>query len=582
MAKTNLLINVTTKGVKTASSGIKKLSGSLVSLSKFAMVGATGGAVALGVAMKKATSAAAEQELQERKLAQALGKNTDALLKQAGALQQTSRFGDEAIIQQQAYLASIGMSEQQIKDMIPVTLDLASATGMSLESAVKNTAKTLSGMQGELGESVGALKNLSAEELKAGKGIEVMREMFKGAAEAEIKTFSGAMDQAKNAMGDATEALGKLLLPMATEGAKVLKQFSEDAINAFDFIGNIDFKETFNNLKENVGLIGKFMIDSFKLSFSFIPDIFGFAFNKILPMAGKVLTSLLEGVKNVGGFLFEPLFIGIQIVIGKIRNSFITMTNFLKEQFNVLIGIANTLGANIQPLEMGQLIDLEGLSMANAEVVQLFKQGSEDNINTLTDLAGAQSELLGEYLNKIIVKNKEVEKSEENKNETSNEGTKKRIFFNKKLTSTELAGFAKTTGSAKDAMKSAVKNASMEGVANLIASILKTVPFPVNAILAAGAGATVSGIMDKGLASFATGGDFVTSGPQLIKVGDNMGGRERVQVTPLSSPNINGPQGQGSVTINVSGNVMSQDYVEGELAEQIKEAIRRGNDFGVS
>ena len=109
----NFLINVTTKGAKTASSSKKRLSGSLMSLSKVAMVGATGGAIALGVAMKKATSAAAEQELQEKKLTQALGKNADALIKQAGALQQSSRFGDEAIIQQQAYLASIGMSDSK-------------------------------------------------------------------------------------------------------------------------------------------------------------------------------------------------------------------------------------------------------------------------------------------------------------------------------------------------------------------------------------------------------------------------------------------------------------------------------------
>ena len=61
----NFLINVTTAGVKGATRGMKKLSGSLMSLSKVAMVGAAGGAVALGVAMKKATSAAAEQELQE-------------------------------------------------------------------------------------------------------------------------------------------------------------------------------------------------------------------------------------------------------------------------------------------------------------------------------------------------------------------------------------------------------------------------------------------------------------------------------------------------------------------------------------
>jgi len=41
---------------------------------------------------------------------------------------------------------------------------------------------------------------------------------------------------------------------------------------------------------------------------------------------------------------------------------------------------------------------------------------------------------------------------------------------------------------------------------------------------------------------FALGGDFTTRGPQMIMVGDNPGGVERVQVTPLSSPNVNGPQ----------------------------------------
>ena len=36
------------------------------------------------------------------------------------------------------------------------------------------------------------------------------------------------------------------------------------------------------------------------------------------------------------------------------------------------------------------------------------------------------------------------------------------------------------------------------------------------------------------------------------------------------------------ITINISGNIMSSDYVEGELAEQIKDAVRRGTDFGLS
>jgi len=44
---------------------------------------------------------------------------------------------------------------------------------------------------------------------------------------------------------------------------------------------------------------------------------------------------------------------------------------------------------------------------------------------------------------------------------------------------------------------------------------------------------------------FAMGGDFVTSGTQNITVGDNPGGRERVQITPLSSPNYSGPKSGG-------------------------------------
>ena len=99
-----------------------------------------------------------------------------------------------------------------------------------------------------------------------------------------------------------------------------------------------------------------------------------------------------------------------------------------------------------------------------------------------------------------------------------------------------------------------------------------------------GSAITAYGIGMAGLATqfAAQGADFTTTGPQMLMVGDNPGGRERVQVTPLSSSNIAGPQGGASVVVNVSGNVLTQDFVEGELAENIKEAIRRGTDFGIS
>jgi hypothetical protein len=78
----------------------------------------------------------------------------------------------------------------------------------------------------------------------------------------------------------------------------------------------------------------------------------------------------------------------------------------------------------------------------------------------------------------------------------------------------------------------------------------------------------------------ATGMDEIVNKPTLIMAGE--AGPESVQITPLdASMNQNGPQG-GSVVVNVSGNLLSSEYVEDVLADEIKSAIRRGADFGTA
>jgi len=124
----------------------------------------------------------------------------------------------------------------------------------------------------------------------------------------------------------------------------------------------------------------------------------------------------------------------------------------------------------------------------------------------------------------------------------------------------DLRQAALVQGSAMDAMKAVVRAETMEAVAGYIASVLKSVPFPLNVVLAAGGGAVASGLIDKGLSSFAQGGDFVTSGPQMMMVGDNPGGRERVQVTPIGSPNIEGPQ--GGITLNISAPLVDETVID--------------------
>ena len=75
------------------------------------------------------------------------------------------------------------------------------------------------------------------------------------------------------------------------------------------------------------------------------------------------------------------------------------------------------------------------------------------------------------------------------------------------------------------------------------------------------------------------GADFITDGPQLILAGEGSG-PERVQITPLVDENREGPQGQG-ITLNISGNVMTDEFVENTLVEKIRESLRLGENMGV-
>ena len=173
-----------------------------------ATIAMAAGIAAVTVATVKAIGLANIQEDAEKALTAALGGRSQALLDQASALQQVSKFGDEAIIQQQAFLGSLKFTEDQIKNIIPVALDLSAATGISLESAVRNTAKTFSGLTGELGELIPQLRGLTAEQLMAGDAVQIMADLFGGQALATTQTFQGATAQLGNAAGDLGEELG--------------------------------------------------------------------------------------------------------------------------------------------------------------------------------------------------------------------------------------------------------------------------------------------------------------------------------------------------------------------------------------
>lgn len=180
-------------------------------------------------AIATASVAAANTQLQaEAKLLTALKGRKDVqerLMRQASELQSRSLFGDEAIIEQQAFLAALGLSEEQITTTIEAAVQLSTALGMDLTSAVKNLAKTYSGMTGELGESIPALKNFTKEQLKAGDAIGYVNANYKGFAESAAGTGTGSLTQLQNKLGDLAEKIGTTLIPILDKLVVVLDKF---------------------------------------------------------------------------------------------------------------------------------------------------------------------------------------------------------------------------------------------------------------------------------------------------------------------------------------------------------------------
>ena len=508
----NFFINVKEKGAKKAEKNIRGLNSSLGGLASKAALAAGGffGAQMLLSGMKSAIDLAGKQEAAEKALETALGRRSEALLGQATALQAVSTFGDEAIIQQQAFLGSLKFSEDQIKSIIPVAMDLAAATGMTLESAVRNTAKTFSGLAGELGELVPQLRGLTKEQMMAGDAVTVMADLFGGQASAQTETMAGKLEQLGNTLGDTAEAFGELLFPIVMPLADGLKLIGESAV----FVMNA-FKSMIT--EKEVEILDNYDIKTkeFKDNLDELNTV------QLITLAQRMQdTNMVLQTGSEASFIYSENIIALNEAIAN-----------------------NT----------------EIQSAMNAQITEMSVRHSTLTIPTIEKIAAGEMSIA-----------KAIEISRKAREAATRE---------------ELKGYALTSGSARDAMIGIVKAEAMEASAGLIASIFKNVPFPLSAVLAAGAGATVSAVFDRNVKAhvpaFAQGGSFETSGPQLFMAGDNFGGRERIDVTPLSSMGTENTQVGNTVNVSVSGNVMSQDFVEGELAEAIRDAARRGTDFGV-
>ena len=546
MATQKVNIDISTRGATKSKEELSGLNGAISKMGKAVGVASAAyfGAKGLISAFSTVIEASARQEQAEKALEVALGKTSTALLKQASSLQQVTTAGDEAIIEQQAFLASLKFTEDQIKEIIPVALDLSAATGISLESAVRNTSKTFSGLAGELGELVPQLRDLTTEEMKAGEAVKVLGELFKGQATKQADTLAGSLEQMSNAVGDASEAIGSLLSPMVIKTAGAIKTLAEGVGSVIDRFK--DFGKEVDAVLLDKTQIADETIKNFRQT------IKGLSTDELIKLGES-----LQGNKQV--FIDYTGIIDNAGSASDVINQKLTILNEViqsnKEHTDKMNAtIDDGLKLREQESSIFEGFDENFNNFVETQRQNLFAQEQEQaNIARLIQLYPKLAEKLG------LVKKTEKELRQEKE---------KRI--QQDLRSAIIAG-----QTAEQAMRSVVRAELMEAIAGLMSSIMTSIPFPVNLALAAGAGALATSTLDKALAEgkklkFAEGGIVPGVGnqdtvPAMLTPGE-------VILNQAQQQNL--VNGMG-ITINIQGNVLgTREFVRDTLVPEISRAVR--------
>tara|TARA_R110002033_G_scaffold12801_3_gene38758 strand:+ start:196 stop:1701 length:1506 start_codon:yes stop_codon:yes gene_type:complete len=495
MADQKVNIKVTAQGAKKAQGELKGVEGAIGKMGKAVGVASAVyfGARGLIAGFSSVITLAGEQEQAEKKLEVALGKTSQSLLNQATALQKMTTFGDEAIIGVQASIGAFIKNEEQIKKATSATLDIAVAMGMDLKSAGDLVAKTLGSSTNAMSrygiEVTGAVG--STERLESLTGN--VARLFGGQASAEAETLTGKIEQMKNAIGDAGEAIGSLLAPVVISVASNIASLA----NATGSLVN-----NFSDIIDGNSLASA----EFQLLNTEMKD-----FKKVTDELG--FYSLLE----------------------------------MNNQINDLLSTMPVITPEVEKLMDQQLILAEAMKESTKEIK---RQKFELDLNAEIEQG---SKLAESTMNRVTA---EMELGK----------------IKKQNLEQDLRGAILSGQSAKQAMVSVVRAETMEAVAGLLSSILKTVPYPFNLIAGAGAGALVSGLMDSAMGQLSsvkfaeTGFEGVVTKPTMFITGEN-NKPEQVSVTPL------GGESSAGININIQGNMIgNEEFVRDILIPEMSNA----------
>lgn len=206
----------------------------------------------------KAIDAASEMETTNRKLALALAstgelteKSFNGIVAWSDQVEAATGLGNEYAISLAILAKNMGQSAEQAQISAQAALDLAAATGISAEAAVRQLNATLTGNIGRLGQMLPALTTLTKAQLQNGEAIKMVAQQYDGFAAKSAQTFDGATKRLSASISNVYEAFGRIIVQnpavikaiestanVIGELAKMVDEFANLVLNNIDTIKN--------------------------------------------------------------------------------------------------------------------------------------------------------------------------------------------------------------------------------------------------------------------------------------------------------------------------------------------------------
>ena len=348
-------------------------------------VAAAGGLVKLAM-----TQIEAERKLAAvmRATGNASGFTTKQLIKQAQALQKITTFGDEAIINAQAILATFKEIKGDVfKDAIGSILDMASVLDTDLKGAAVQIGKALNDpvkgisalsrvgvsftqtQKNQIASFVAANDVMSAQRV-------ILKELqgeFGGVAQAMGKTDVGKFRKALNQLGDAGEKFGIAILRALTDALPHLERFA-------NWVNTLNRRD-FDNFIRKAKILGAILIGVWAAP-KLIGAIQGFV--ALVKWAGAATTAMVAGplAALAAGYAFVAIQADKAAAAGKriIANS----RNFA-DTSKELLRLKSALGE--AGSDQKRLTIMRQIEDAQSRIVDLTKESVDENEGLNDDLS---------------------------------------------------------------------------------------------------------------------------------------------------------------------------------------------------